>query len=398
LIASAFVSVRFTMLLRGPGADDAGRAFVRAHRRTDKPSSYPPDLLLLDADGALVARLDYGASAEETLAVLATVAGGRAHEEPVDDEAGGMLARGEALFREGDFEAAAACFRRVVAEHGDHPLRHRAAYHLMDPHAWPTRLHPAIADGPMPDPERLRPFAARRAAQLRALAGDARYRKLPNGLVMVWVTPGTFTMGSNDPMLRCEAPGRRVTLTGGFWMSAWPVTEAVYDGGQDAFPATEVDFGAARRFCERVGRELGIELRLPSEAEWEHAARGGLDGAPYPWGHAAIDPDRCNYALPCPCAVASYPPNGFGLFDMVGNVQEWTQDHYRHDAYSMTAEAVVDPSGPDSCDDGLALRAVRGGLSGGAVCQLMCRNAFRIGLTEAYAGGSIGLRVVADAI
>lgn len=130
--------------------------------------------------------------------------------------------------------------------------------------------------------------------------------------------------------------------------------------GRDDHPVVHVSYDDALAFCKWAGK------RLPTEAEWEYAARGGLQSARYIWGDEPYEPERANiwngrfpdsnskndgFVRTAP--VKSYPANGFGLYDMAGNVWEWCIDWYRHDYYRTLAGAdvAVNPAGPaDSFD------------------------------------------------
>lgn len=101
--------------------------------------------------------------------------------------------------------------------------------------------------------------------------------------------------------------------------------------------------------------------RLPTEAEWEKAARGGFAGLRYPWGND-LSADRANYNMGRAVTVGLYPPNGYGLYDMAGNVFEWTWDwgNETANAYAnWAAWGATDPRGPDSSTLGTRIR--RGG-------------------------------------
>jgi formylglycine-generating enzyme required for sulfatase activity len=100
---------------------------------------------------------------------------------------------------------------------------------------------------------------------------------------------------------------------------------------------------------------LANGYRLPTDAEWEYASRGGLVGKRYPWGDV-LDSTRANYDRGTSTSVGSYPANGYGLHDMAGNVWEWTWDRDSTD-YSMDASGITDPHGTST---GL-LRVRRGG-------------------------------------
>lgn len=115
-------------------------------------------------------------------------------------------------------------------------------------------------------------------------------------------------------------------------------------------PVYNVDWEDARAYCAWSG------MRLPSEAEWERAARGGLEGASYPWGEAKPDSKRAIFNVATgPGPVAAYPANGFGLFDMAGSVSEWTADWFER-GYYQTSPAR-NPTGPGAGQ----YRVIRGG-------------------------------------
>lgn len=97
-------------------------------------------------------------------------------------------------------------------------------------------------------------------------------------------------------------------------------------------PAESISYLEAQQYCKHLSSLTKKKIRLPSEAEWKYAARGGLNEAPHPWGHEPPSPENCNVERRLPCPVASFPPNAFGLFEMIGNIQEWCTDFFRNDA------------------------------------------------------------------
>ena len=89
-------------------------------------------------------------------------------------------------------------------------------------------------------------------------------------------------------------------------------------------PVTGITIGEARAFCAELSRRTGRRARLPTETEWEYAARGGIKGAPYPWGRGPVD-QYIRTGLTEPERVGSQSANPYGLHDMAGSVAEWCE-------------------------------------------------------------------------
>ena len=147
--------------------------------------------------------------------------------------------------------------------------------------------------------------------------------------------------------------------------------------GRGQYPVLHVAYEDVEAYAKWAGK------RIPTEAEWEFAARGGLTGQVYPWGnefrkdgkwmanthqgHFPVEDTRAD-AFHGAAPVAQYPPNRYGLYDVAGNVWEWTSDWYRHDYYAALARAgsvARNPLGPaesfDPSEPGVAKRVHRGG-------------------------------------
>jgi len=190
----------------------------------------------------------------------------------------------------------------------------------------------------------------------------------------VLIPAGSFLMGC-DQGQENERPVHRVWL-GSYAIGKFPVTNKQYrlfveDNAAPAppfwsehmfadpeHPVVGVTWDGAIAYCRWLSEREGRVIRLPTETEWERAARGGLEGALYPWGdeppserpYAGFDKETGG-----PQRVGSNEPNGFGLYDMSEGVHEWCSDYFDHDYYRHAPER--NPQGPVSGQR----RASRGG-------------------------------------
>ena len=206
-----------------------------------------------------------------------------------------------------------------------------------------------------------------------------------DGMPQVYIPAGKFRMGGMDARSASdERPAHYVRLHA-YWMDQLEVTNAMYllcvQKGPCAppqsfksarrseyfnnpefrdYPVIYVTWADAKTYCEWAGR------RLPSEAEWERAARGD-DWRTFPWGEDKADGLRANFNMLTgdTSRVGTYPlgASPFGVLDMAGNVAEWTNDYYSGTYYTAQADAV-DPTGPESSAS--LKRVVRGGSLGDA--------------------------------
>ena len=176
---------------------------------------------------------------------------------------------------------------------------------------------------------------------------------------MIALQGGSFSMGSNDDP--SERPIRRVTVKS-FAMGKYPVTVREWNacaaakacnftaGGKDDVPVTNVSWSDAKQYVTWLAERTGKAYRLPSEAEWEYAARGGTQSR-YWWGdqiqsgNAGCKDCGGDGAAEQPVKVGSLKPNPFGLYDMGGSVDQWVEDCWHRNYQGAPADGAVWPGG-----------------------------------------------------
>jgi sulfatase modifying factor 1 len=260
------------------------------------------------------------------------------------------------------------------------------------------------------------PFQGSQGGELREVAG----------VKLCWCPPGQFLMGSppDEPERRPDETQVAVTLTKGYWMGKYEVTQGQWkriagqlpgpltaDGGEgDDLPVYNVNYAEARQFCRQLtelGHKAGSlpatwEFRLPTEAQWEYACRAGtttatsfgdkissyqanFKGKPYNGAEEGPSLKRSS-------KVGSYPANAWGLHDMQGNVVEWCRDWYH-----FKLPGGIDPdlsSEKGSINrDGTYSRCRRG--SAWTDEGWVCRSAFRQRFEPDRRYDHIGFRIVA---
>jgi formylglycine-generating enzyme required for sulfatase activity len=233
-----------------------------------------------------------------------------------------------------------------------------------------------------------------------------------DGLKYVWIAPGTFMMGcspGDDGCWKWEAPPHQVTITKGFWIGLTPVTMEAYRrfaeaagrqlsvlpgfaegwaNGNDPVillsrelnPITSVTWDEARAYCGWMGG------RLPTEAEWEYAARGGnTEARDEPVDEAAwYDPSIAKQRHGVPLKQV----NGFGLIDMLGYVTQWVNDWFQANYYQSSP--TQDPQGPTTGQG----RVLRGGTW--LINPKLVHVWDRTGVSPTTRHGNIGFRCVCE--
>jgi uncharacterized protein (TIGR02996 family) len=236
------------------------------------------------------------------------------------------------------------------------------------------------------------------------------------GMTFVLIPPGVFRMGSRrseKDRFPDEDPIHEVELTRPFYLGVYPVTQRQYervtrhnpsafreggDGGDEVkgldtadFPVEQVSWEDAAEFCQRLSRRAaekraGRVYRLPTEAEWEYAARAGVSSQPFFLrnGLRVQDANFEQTGLGRTCPVGSYPPNAFGLHDLHGNVWEWCSDWFHSEYYKRSPR--WDPPGAIEGEE--AEKVFRGGAwrSWPSISRAACRSADRPDFADDYLG------------
>jgi formylglycine-generating enzyme required for sulfatase activity len=220
----------------------------------------------------------------------------------------------------------------------------------------------------------------------------------------VWIDAGRFTMGGPQPLPHePSGPQIDVLLSKGFYLSQTEVTQQqwaavmesrpwagrphVVDGPRH--PAVFVSWNQLQVFVDRLTATSGRRVRLPTEAEWEHACRSGGDGGALDevaWYHDNAYAEGRGYAQP----VATRAPDRRGLYDMRGNVWEWVAGHYADDYGIGAGETAVDPQGPGRGSH----RVKRGGSFHDFAVSVHC--GARDGYSEGGRYVNIGARIAVD--
>ena len=247
---------------------------------------------------------------------------------------------------------------------------------------------------------------------------------LPGGatMEMIYCPPGTYMMGRNvdapnggdaDVVKLLAGGGEvkppiKVTLTKGFWLGKYEVTQAQYKGvmGEnpsdssaigDNMPVNRVTWDDATKFLKKVGSGA----RLPTDAEWEYACKAGTDTA-FPWGDVCNGQEtNCNGTRPFgtmskgpnighPVKVGSYPQNPWGFHDMTGNVSELCSDKFNAYLSTMETRELVDPKGYPFTSQ----RTLRGGNY--TYFPYGCRSVWRQSCPQDWPAPHIGFRMAMD--
>jgi len=211
---------------------------------------------------------------------------------------------------------------------------------------------------------------------------------------MMWIPGGTFVMGSKTGPP--DEAAHEVSLAP-FWMDKTEVTVGEYArfaaatgrdplSGDTHYPIASVNWVDASAYAQWAGK------RLPTEAEWEYAARGGLNQQTFVWGDQPPSTNLANINATGPVKAGGYPPNGYGVLDLAGNVSEWCSDWY--DAAYYKSSPKLRPRGPL---EPRTERVIRGG-SYLSTTDRELQVSARAKAPQDTARPEIGLRCVRDAL
>ncbi len=228
-------------------------------------------------------------------------------------------------------------------------------------------------------------------------AAGSTWTEPVTGMVFVWVPKGCFEMGSNSSdAYPDEHPVHKVCVDG-FWIGKYEVTQGQwkrlmhnnpsYFKYGDNYPVEQVSWSGAKKFISQLNQKTGPGFALPTEAQWEYAARSGGKNQKYSGGN---DADRFawygNWLFGSTQPVGTKAPNGLGIYDMSGNVWEWCEDVYDRNAYSKH-----DLNNP-LVESGGSFRVYRGGCWYSNSRFVRCAN--RVRLSASGAGSYQGFRLI----
>ena len=307
---------------------------------------------------------------------------------------------------------AAECLRDVGSNRvqgdleGQLQRRLRRELETLPPKGWLAPIQLRFQQGMTPDE-----FARRRVAAAQALAriGGTTYWTLPYGEPeWVQIPAGEFWMGTPEEDIssfltkfggkrewyKDETPRHKMTLPA-YSISRVPITNAQYhlfvqatgheapEGweehrppkGQESHPVVNVTWRDALVYCEWLSQATGKRVTLPSEAEWEKAARGDQDAREFPWGDA-FDATRCNCRAlglgdTTPVGIFLNGASPYGVLDLSGNVWEWTQSLYKGYPYDSK-------DGRESLEAGTDARVLRGGAFSSDDYNVRCAVRYRL--------------------